>query len=97
MKLTNEDFMYLHECSMQWDQGWELKASRFEPRVKSYQWRWAYWFDSYARLLLGREFLAEQGYEFEVVWDEATEQWLLLTNYESMESKGDEVEEDSLN
>jgi hypothetical protein len=46
-------------------------------------------------LLLGRQFLQDNGWEFEVVWDLGMpEQWLLLTNYESIESKGDEVEED---
>jgi hypothetical protein len=96
MNLSNQDFMYLHECSMQWDNSWRAKDGRFEPSVKSYEHRWAYWFDSYPALLLGRQFIQEQDYEFEVVWDSGTEQWLLVTNYESMESKGDEVEEDSL-
>jgi hypothetical protein len=94
MKLTNEDFMYLHECSMEWEESWKIKANNFEPRVKSYEWRWGYWFESYVALLFGKQFLEEQGYEFEFVFDLANSQWLLLTNYESIESKGDEVEED---
>ena len=95
MNLTNQDFMYLHQCSMQWGERWRAKDGRFEPPVKSYEWRWAYWFDSTPALLLGRQFLQDNGWEFEVVWDLGMpEQWLLLTNYESIESKGDEVEED---
>ena len=95
MNLTNKDFMYLHQCSMQWGESWRAKDGRFEPPVKSYEWRSAYWFDSTPALLLGRQFLQDNGWEFEVVWDLGMpEQWLLLTNYESIESKGDEVEED---
>jgi len=94
MNLSNQDFMYLHQCSMEWDNSWRAKDGRFEPSVKSYEWRWAYWFESYPALLLGRQFLQDNGWEFEVVWDLGTpQQWLLLTNYESIESKGDEVEE----
>jgi hypothetical protein len=48
MNLTNEDFMYLHSTSMQWDESWRAKDGRFDPPVKSYEWRWAYWFDSYS-------------------------------------------------
>jgi len=94
MRLSNEDFMHLHDTAMEWDVHWKKQSVRFEPRVKSYEWRWAYWFDSYASLLLGRQFLEQEGFACEIVWDEGCIAWLILTNYESYESKGDEVEED---
>jgi len=94
MKLTNEDFMRLHQTSMEWGVHWKKHKLHFEPSVKSYEWRWAYWFDLYANLLFGRQFLEQEEWSFEVVWDEGSDAWLLLTNYESFESKGDEVEED---
>jgi hypothetical protein len=94
MKLTNEDFMRLFQTSMEWGVHWGKHASHFDPKVQSYEWRWAYWFDLYANLLFGRQFLEQEEFSFEVVWDEGSDAWLLLTNYESFESKGDEVEKD---
>lgn len=94
MNLTNEDFMNLHQTSMEWDESWRAKDGRFEPPVKSYEWSWAYWFDSYPSIVIVKYFLEQKDFDFEIVWDGATDEWLLLTNYESIESKGDEVEED---
>jgi len=94
VKLTNEDFMYLHDTAMEFGAHWKKQSARFEPNVKSYDWSWAYWFSPYPSLLFAKQFLEQEGFAFEVVWDEGCSAWLLLTNYESIESKGDEVEED---
>ena len=96
MNLTNEDFMHLHNTSMEWGKHWKKQAERFEPTATDFTWRWAYWFDSYPALLLAREFIEEEFWACEIFYDMGSEQWMFLTNYESYESKGDEDEEESV-
>lgn len=96
MNLTSEDFMHLHSTSMEWGNHWKKQAERFEPSVEQFNWRWAYWFESYTALLLAREFIEQDFWASETFFDMACGEWLLLTNYESYESKGDEDEEESL-
>jgi len=94
MNLTNEDFMHLHNTSMEWGEHWKEQAERFEPTVTDFEWRWAYWFDSYPALLLARQALEQQDIPSRSFWDMASREWMLLTYYESYESKGDEDDSD---
>ena len=94
MKLTCNDFMYLHHTSMEWGSHWKKQAKRFEPPAERIGFRWAYWFESYPAILLARDFLTENAFPSLVFFDTATQDWMLLTDYESYESKGDEDDSD---
>ena len=72
MNLTNEDFMHLHNTSMEWGEHWKEQAERFEPTVTDFEWRWAYWFDSYPSLLLARQALEQQDIPSRSFWDMAS-------------------------
>ena len=80
MKLTNEDFNRLWDNSMTWGKEWQVKGERFEP-VVSYEWARAFWFYSYSSLLMARSYLNDSSYETQTTYDEGTDSWLLLTNY----------------
>jgi len=94
MKLTSEDFMYLHHTSMEWGSHWKNQAKRFEPPAERILASWAYWFESYSALLLARQFLNQHMFPSTIFFDTATQEWMLLTDYESYESKGDEDDSD---
>ena len=78
MKLTRIDFDNLWDNSMEWGGEWEIQSDRFNPNI-SYGWKRAYWFDTYANLLLARTYLSDNNYEFQYTSDE-TGGWVLLTD-----------------
>jgi hypothetical protein len=78
MKLTRIDFDNLWDNSMEWGGEWEAQGDRFNPHT-SYGWKRAYWFDTYANLLLARTYLSDNNYEFQYTSDE-TGGWVLLTD-----------------
>ena len=80
LKLSEQDFENLWDSSMEWGGEWEIQWERFTPTV-SYGWKRAYWFDSYASLILARTFLKENENDFQFASDEAGG-WVLLTDYE---------------
>lgn len=80
LSVTEKDFIHLWDTSMEWGEFWREKSERFDPPI-SYHWKRAYWFYSYANLLVARSFLNEQGYETQTTFDDGVDSWLLLTDY----------------
>ena len=83
MKLDGNDFNLLCETKMQWaGMQWEAIAGRFiDLDVNDYNHLWAYWFDSYAAVILARTFLSEQNIPFAHSFDEAQGQYVLVTDF----------------
>jgi len=81
MELTPQDFESLSDTQMQWKgYDWEEQAGRFTS-PPNFEFKWAYWFDSYAALLFARLFLSEREAAFQHFFDEGTEQYVLITDY----------------
>lgn len=79
--LTSTDFTRLFDVHMEWGAIWESKLSRFSP-LMSLEWKHAYWYYSYANLLLSRAYLESRGYETQTSWDEGQDSYILVTNYD---------------
>ena len=81
MKISAKDFEHLFDAAMEWDSAtWEDQMNRFdfiEIPAKGY----IYWVEEYYNLILCREFLAQAGFTFIYSFDEATEQWAFISNY----------------
>lgn len=81
MKITIDmdavDFDYLWTTSMRWaGEGWHDQPDRFTSFSDdeiNYSLRTAYWFDNYASVILGREFLRHTNVKHQVLFDEAGE------------------------
>lgn len=85
MKLDGNDFNLLCETKMQWaGYEWEVQKNRFTFDESEFSFKWAYWFDSYAAVILARTFLTEQNYKFAHSFDEAQGQYVLVTDYVSL-------------
>ena len=81
--LKGADFEQLWTNSMEWmNQDWEQQADRFDPKP-FYSWKYAYWFDSYAALKMAQAFINAVGSNHAIHSDEATGDWVMLTNYAS--------------
>ena len=84
--LTEYDFAHLHGSSMRWGKDWFKQKGRFED-APLFTWKMAYWCDRYLDALFCQHYLSSIGYESQTVFDTATVQWVLLTNYESEDWK----------
>jgi len=81
--LKAADFEQLWINSMEWmNQDWEKQADRFDPKP-FYSWKYAYWFDNYAALKMAQGFINAVGSNYAIHSDEATGDWVMLTNYAS--------------
>jgi hypothetical protein len=81
MLITEQDFDMLSNTQMQWNgYDWEIQADRFEPHV-SFDHLWAFWFDSRAALILARNFLIQREIKFQETYDNAMDQFVILTDY----------------
>jgi hypothetical protein len=80
--ITKYDFAYLHTTSMRWGKDWMKQKGRFED-APLFTWKMAYWCERYLDALFSQHFLSANGYESQTVFDTATAQWAILTNYES--------------
>ena len=95
MNLSTEDFGRLFTTAAQCDRGGiRTLAHRLEPMPCSLDWNWIYWFDSYAALLLARQFIEDLHWVTETAFDDGCEEWVLVTNYEWESEVQDE--EDSI-
>ena len=83
IEMNANDFQYLYENSMNWKSvDWQVQDGRFDPLPDYRKFERAYWFSSYASLLLARAFVSAEGFEFSVHWDEADDAgWVLLTDF----------------
>jgi hypothetical protein len=78
--LTEFDFERLHSSSMKWGKEWLKQKGRFSD-APLFTWKMAYWCDRYLDALFCQRYLSSAGCESQTVWDHATSQWVILTNY----------------
>jgi len=82
LEMNEEDFENLHDTSMEWGKDWGRWKTRFNP-VPSFDWKMAYWMREFTEALISREWLKAREEGAELVFDEAQESYLLLTNYKT--------------
>ena len=86
LQLTAEDFQNLIETAMEWDKKeWEPQELRFDFKDHP-DLGFIYWVDSYTTLVICQHFLNLNKRTFFKSWDEATEQWCFITDYDLDES-----------
>lgn len=102
MLISPLDFERLTSASMKLDQGdghlWHRQYGRFEHNTMEADtpprklWEWGHWLeDGWATVMLARQFLIDNGYEFEIFWDMAPKypdnpydqsgSWVIFTDY----------------
>ena len=80
-KYTVKDFDHLVETMMDWKGiGWEDQLDRFTGDI-SFNWSRVYWFESPAAMILGKQFLDQQGCDYQESYDLVLDQYIILTNY----------------
>jgi len=85
MNISETDFELLWISSMGWGVQWLPQLHRFSSKDPiHYDHAWAYWFVSYASYLLARTFLENIGAEYQELADEASSEFMLVTNYTSV-------------
>jgi hypothetical protein len=85
MLITEQDFDMLSNTQMQWNgYDWEIQADRFESHV-TFDYLWAFWFDNRTALILARNFLIQREIKFQETYDEALDQYVILTDYATTE------------
>jgi len=80
--ITAQDFEHLFDAAMEWDAAtWADQINRFDfdnmPTTGH-----IYWVEEYYQLILCREFLAKRGFTYTQSFDEATENWAFISNYD---------------
>jgi hypothetical protein len=79
MKITEKDFNRLWDTSMAWGKDWQVQSDRFDADV-SFDWKQAYWFDSYSQIVLARMFFIDENIPYQISADESFG-WVLLTDH----------------
>jgi len=81
MFITENDFNMLSNTQMQWSgYDWETQADRFTQDI-TFDHQWAFWFDSLPALIMARTFLMQREIKFQETYDDALEQFVILTDY----------------
>jgi hypothetical protein len=81
MIITEKEFDSLSNTKMRWaGYEWEDQVGRFDPEI-GFQWGWAYWFNDAVAMILAKNFLLQREVAFEVTFDEAVENYLIVTDY----------------
>ena len=88
IKVTATDFENLTTVSMEWGDDWASQKDRFvnlcEPASGEdvlFIWDYAHWTGTYAAEVLCRAFLTSVDEGFEIAFDTATQDYVILTNY----------------
>lgn len=88
IKVTAQDFEHLTTNSMKWGEDWIPQIGRFEnlcsPELGTdvwFIWDYAHWTNSYAGAVLCRTFLNSIDENYEIAFDTATQDYVILTNY----------------
>lgn len=88
--MTEQDYEQLTTNSMKWGNSWASHDGRFENytpvatvnEAPSYSWGYAYWLgDNVAGRILATSYLTSEGHDWALLWDLASEEWLILTDY----------------
>jgi hypothetical protein len=83
MLITAEDFEALSNTKMQWAGiDWDSQAKRFNAELYN-DWDWAYWFDDAASMILAKAFLDQNIRGFQCAYDDGSENYIIVTNYDS--------------
>lgn len=84
INMTDKDFDYLFDDSMQWGPDWIVHHDgRFQPEP-SPNWALAYWFDTYIAVVLARSYLDSLGEAYHQASDEGGDgSWVLFTDWKS--------------
>lgn len=81
MFITENDFNMLSNTQMQWNgYDWEIQSDRFTDGI-SFEFQWAFWFESLPALIMARTFLMQREIKFQETYDDALEQFVILTDY----------------
>lgn len=81
MEITLEDFENLFEVAMEWElETWEGQEYRFNFPIEI-QSGYIYWVENRASMIMCRQFLNERGFTCIDSWDEATQQWAFISDY----------------
>lgn len=81
MFITENDFNMLSNTQMQWaNYEWEVQADRFTEGV-SFDYQWAFWFNDLPSMIMARTFLMQREIKFQETYDDALEQFVILTDY----------------
>ena len=81
MFITENDFNMLSNTQMQWSgYDWEIQAGRFTQDI-SFEFQWAFWYDSLPEMIMARTFLMQREIKFQETYDDALEQFVILTDY----------------
>lgn len=101
MYMNDADMDALCSSSMMWDDTWsgQVTDGRFEhataryDQAPSYKWARAYWVgESWANVMLIRAYLGHMGHTYEVLWDQATSEYVMLTNYTTASMRKDYIQ-----
>jgi len=84
LTITEDDFDQLINTSMKWGKEWVKNKGRF-TNAPLFTWKMAYWCDNYVAVLICQHYLSSRGYESQTVFDTATQEHLILTNFVSAE------------
>jgi len=88
LEIDDQDFWRLYETRMFWCGGpdnWPAQSNRFTPTnlAESIDWNYrnAYWMGEYANVILARAYLVSVGHEYQVLWDDETNSYVILTDF----------------
>ena len=80
--ITAKDFEQLTSNQMEWNNiDWENQLERFTDLKVKPAFEYIFWLDDAASLMLARHFLIENGHPFKQSYDEAVEQYVLISDY----------------
>ena len=84
LTITDDDFDKLASMSMRWGKDWLKQKERFSD-APLFTWKMAYWINKdWLNVMVCQQFLSSRGYESQTVFDVATLEYVILTNYESI-------------
>ena len=80
MTITESDFDKLVNTTMRWGRDWMKQKGRFTD-APLFTWKMAYWCSTYVEVLICQHYLSARGFESQTVFDTATQDHLILTNF----------------
>lgn len=90
IRVTEQDFERLTTNSTKWGAWAKAQSHRWEHSTEKYdtdpEWTWAraYWVDRWSEVMLCRAFLESVGRPYEIIFDMAGSDYVILTDYPSL-------------